>query len=50
MKVLFLATVLEAWMFALVAVLVIIIAILLRNWFQCDFSCHVNILAYYLKK
>ena len=40
-----LATVLEARMFALVAVLVVIVANLLRNDFHFEFSCHVFIIA-----
>ena len=36
----FLATVFEAWVFALVAVFVIIVAVLFCNRFHSDFSCH----------
>ena len=32
-------------MFALVAVLVVIVAILLCNWFPCKFSCHAIIIS-----
>ena len=41
---LFLTTVFEARMFALVAVLVIIVAILLCNFLHCKFSCHAGII------
>ena len=37
-------------MLAFVAVLVIIVAVLLRNWFCFEFSCHGNIVAYLMQK
>ena len=42
----FLAAVFQARMFPLVAVFVVIIAILLRNWSQFNFSCHRDIIPY----
>ena len=43
-----LATVFEARMFALVAVFVVIIAILFGNRSQFDFSCHGDIITYFV--
>lgn len=42
----FLAAVFQARMFPLVAVFVVIIAILFRNWSQFNFSCHGVIIPY----
>lgn len=42
-----LATVFEARVFALVAVLVIVVAVLFRNDFHLEFSCHRVIIPYF---
>ena len=44
---LFLTSVFKSRMFSFITVLVIIIAILLRNWFPCKFSCHKIIIPDY---
>ena len=43
----YLAAVFQAWVLALVAMLVIVVAILFGNWSHFEFSCHGVIISYF---
>ena len=46
----FLAAIFQERMFPLVAMFVVIVAVLLRNDFHLEFSCHRLIISYFVKK